>query len=128
MFFRKDCSYKRMLEKCREVYNEEEQKNAEFYIADSRGIPIWNSDTITIDVENGTEELEWNLSRYIHLSNVKYPSKARYYCVRKGLCYYLLRILNYYCRNNITSNCVSSATEIPTEENAVDEMELTHGN
>ena len=83
-----------MLEKCREVYSEE-QKNAKFYIADSRGIPIWNSDTITIDVDNGTKELEWNLSRYIHLSNVKYPSKARYYCVRKGLCCYF-GIINYY--------------------------------
>ena len=88
MFFRKDCSYQRMLEKCiAEIYTEEEQENAEFYIADSRGIPIWSSDTIKIDVDNGTEELEWTLNRYIHLSNAKYPSKVRYYCVRKGWLY-----------------------------------------
>ena len=50
-----------------------------------RGIPIWNSDTIRIDVEGGTEELQWTLSRYIKISNIKYPSKARFYCVRRGL-------------------------------------------
>lgn len=85
MFFCKDCTYQWMLEKCKEVYSEEEQKSAEFYVADSRGIPIWNSDTIKINVDDGTEELEWTLSRYIKISNIKYPSKARFYCVRRGL-------------------------------------------
>ena len=94
MFFRKDCSYQRMLEKCiTEVYTEEERENAEFYIADSCGIPIWSSDTIKIDDDNGTEELEWTLNLYIHLSNAKYPSKVRYYCVRKGRWYYCTVIL-----------------------------------
>ena len=77
MFFRKDCSYQRMLEKCiAEIYTEEERENAEFYIADSRGIPIWSSDTIKIDVDNGTEELEWTLNHYIHLSNASILQKC----------------------------------------------------
>ena len=88
MFFRKDCSYQRMLEKCiAEINTEEEQENVEFYIGDSHRIPIWSSDTIKIDVDNGREELEWTLNRYIHLSNAKYPSKVRYYCVRKSWLY-----------------------------------------
>ena len=54
MFFRKDCTYQWMLEKCvSEVYTEEERKNA-----DSRGIPIWSSNSIKIDVDDGTEELD----------------------------------------------------------------------
>ena len=94
MFFRKHCSYRRMLEKCiAEVYTEEERENAKFYIADSRGIPIWSSDTVKIDVDDGTDELEWTLSRYIHLSNANYPSKVRYYCVRKGRLYYCTVVL-----------------------------------
>jgi hypothetical protein len=39
-----------MLEKCIEVYPEEKRSNAEFYVADSRGFPIWSSDMITIDL------------------------------------------------------------------------------
>ena len=70
-----------------EIYTEEEWENAEFYIADSCRIPIRSSDTIKIDVDNGPQELEWTLNRYIHLSNAKYPSKVWYYCVRKGWLY-----------------------------------------
>lgn len=82
--FRRDCTYKRMLERCINIYSQQDRANAEFYIADTRGFPIWNSDKIVIDVESGTEELEWTLGRHIRLSNVKYPSKAKFYCVRKG--------------------------------------------
>ena len=58
------------------VCREEERENAEFYIADSCGIPIWSSVTIKIDVDEGTEELAWTLNRYIHLFNAKCPSKV----------------------------------------------------
>lgn len=90
IIFRKNTTYQRMLERCKEIYTEEEQENADFYVADSRGTPIWSSDKIKIDVANGSEEFEWTLHRHIQLSNVKYPSKAKYYCVRRGitLCFY----------------------------------------
>ena len=58
MFFRKDCSYQRMLEKCT-AEADEECENAK------------------IDVDDGTEELEWTLNRYIQLSKcqVSFESK-----------------------------------------------------
>lgn len=89
MVFRRDCSYQRMLERCMEVYSDDERQNSEFYVADSRGVPIWSSDKITVDTEEGQEELEWTLIRHIKLSNVKYPSKAKYFCVRKGMSHQL---------------------------------------
>lgn len=83
IIFRRDCTYKRMLDKCIEaVYSTEETQDAEFFIADSRGSII--SETIELDSEDGVEELPWTLMRYISISNVKYPSKARFYCLRKG--------------------------------------------
>ena len=57
-----------------------------FYIADSRGVEIWNSDEVKVDVESSgqnQESCEWNLERYIKLSGIKYPSKARFFCVKK---------------------------------------------
>ena len=84
IIFRRSTTYKRMLEKCTEIYSEEERSNAEFFVADSRGHPIWSSDKIVIDLDDGPQEMQWTLGRHIRLSNVKYPSKAKYYCVRKG--------------------------------------------
>lgn len=55
--------------------------DSEFYLADSKGVPIWTSDMISIDEES---EIPWTLINYIHYSNVRYPSKARIYCVQKG--------------------------------------------
>ena len=84
MIFRRSTTYKRMLEKCMEAYPEDKRSNAEFYVADSRGFPIWSSDTIVIDLDDGPQEMPWTLGSHIRLSNVKYPSKEKYYCVRKG--------------------------------------------
>ena len=67
-----------------EVYPEDKHSNAEFYVADSRGFPIWNSDMIVIEPVDGSQEMPWTLGSHIWLSNVKYPSKAKYYFVRKG--------------------------------------------
>ena len=82
MIFRRSTTYKRMLEKCTEVYPEEERSNAEFYVADTRGFPI--------DLDDGPQEMPWTLGTHIRLSNVKYPSKAKYYCVRQGIMLWII--------------------------------------
>ena len=80
-----------MLNKCvTELYKEEERKNAEFYIADSKGIPVWHKDKIVIDMESTGTEVEehlWSLGEYLELSN-KSLSKSMFYCVRKGNRYF----------------------------------------
>ena len=81
MIFHRSTTYKKRLEKCIEVYPEEEQSNAEFNVSDSRNFPIWSSDMTVIDLDDGPQEMAWILGRHIRLSNVKYPSKAKYYCV-----------------------------------------------
>ena len=73
-----------MLEKCIQAVfsSEEELGDAQFFIADSRSSII--SDKIELDTIDGVEELPWTLKRYMAVSNMKYPSKARFYCLRKG--------------------------------------------
>lgn len=71
-----------MLSKCVQEIFPEDQLKYDFYIADSRGAEVWNGDSIELDVEQGgerTEECQWTLK----LSRIKYPSKARFFCVRK---------------------------------------------
>ena len=61
-----------MLTKCKEVYGEEELKNAEFYIAGSRGTVV--HDTILLDSDESDREITWTLMSLSY----KYPSKARF--------------------------------------------------
>ena len=59
VLLRRDCSYGRMLAKCMsELYTDEERKNAEFYIADAKGIPVWHKDKIEVDMESSGKEIE----------------------------------------------------------------------
>ena len=60
MLLRKDYAYKRMVDKCvKEMYSEDERKNAEFYIADAKGVPVWSNDKIEVDMEStGIEVME----------------------------------------------------------------------
>ncbi len=80
--FHKDCSAIDMLHKCREtVWGE--QKNYEYFLADGSGTAI-DSCSFEVDLPDGTKEsLPWTLSNYLRVSNVKYPSRLRLYCVRK---------------------------------------------
>ena len=74
--FRQDCIYQRMLDRCKEEVYPEEADNAEFYIADSRGVGVC-SDNIAVDGADGTtQEVPWSIATYIQLSNIKYPSKV----------------------------------------------------
>ena len=69
-----------------ELFSEEEQESNYFYIADSRGVAIWNGDKIEIYVEETgqtVQECDWTLEKYIKLSGMKFPSKARFFCVKK---------------------------------------------
>ena len=99
ILLRVDCTYSRMLEKCvQELYSNEEQEQNYFYIADTRGIAIWNGDKIEVDVEGSGQrarECDWTLEQYIHLSSAKFFSKARFYCVRKSKGMFLQDIYIY---------------------------------
>ena len=76
-----------MLNKCvDEVIPEDDIGKYNFYIADSKGVPISSGGSISMDLESSgenTKEYEWTLERYIKLSRIKYPSKARFFCVMK---------------------------------------------
>ena len=83
----------------KELYSEEDREDADFYIADCKGVPVWNADKIEIDMESTgieVEEREWTLSHYMTLSITKYPSKARFYCVRKAMLIIILSLVIPY--------------------------------
>ena len=88
VLFRKEMKYERVLQKCISVTfpddNVESNDNYEYYIANGKGMSIYSGDTIQIENENGEEEsIPWTLETYIQLSNARYASKTRLYCVKK---------------------------------------------
>ena len=85
VLLRDDWSYQKLRDKCvQELFTKDEQENATFYIADKGGIPIWTNDTIEIDVNSEIETHPWTLHEYIVLSGIKYFSKTKLYCVKRG--------------------------------------------
>ena len=52
-------------------------------MADSRGISICKSHSVQ---DKGTREksIPWTLMSYIEYSNVRYPSKTKFYCVAES--------------------------------------------
>ena len=97
VIFRRDCTYKRMLEKCVEaVYSQDEKMDAEFHIADSRGCIIPN--TIKLDSSEGVEikTLPWTIENYISITKM-YASRAKFYCLRKGKgCLIIVPTITFY--------------------------------
>ena len=64
-----------------------------------------------IDTDEGEEELDWTPIRHIKLSNVKYPSKAKYFCVRKGTSHPSWRWVCVYSLELTQVDSVPSADE-----------------
>ena len=83
IIFKKSCSYQHMLERCISMLKYD-KKDCEFYLADSKGVPIWTANTISMDDDDGEGEIPWTLMNFIRHSNIRYPSKAKLYCVKKG--------------------------------------------
>jgi hypothetical protein len=82
--FHKDCSGIDMLDKCKEaVWGAEAGKDYEYFLADGSGTTL-DTNSFSIDHPNGVKEtLPWTLNNYLRVSNIKYPSRLRLYCIRK---------------------------------------------
>ena len=81
--FHNDSASLDVLNKCCETVWGSKKRNYEYFLADGSGIAI-NSCSFDLNLPDGSKEtLPWTLSNYLRVSNVKYPSRVRLYCVRK---------------------------------------------
>ena len=57
---------------------------AQYYVANSTGACISSSDTIAMGMSNSTiKTVPWTLEMYLKCSKIKYPSRARFHCVKR---------------------------------------------
>ena len=56
-------------------------EGSQFFLSDGSGCTITNND-FNVDHRNGTtESISWTLANYLQVSGIRYPSRARLYCV-----------------------------------------------
>ena len=78
--FHKDNTYQQVLTKAKTVWAK--KSRGDFFLADGTGSSI-SCESFTLDLPDGTSEvLPWTMSNYLHVSGIRYPSRARLYCVR----------------------------------------------
>ena len=66
------------------VYPEAEAGSAQYYVANSTGASNSSSDTIAMGMSDGTiKTVPWTLEMYLKCSKIKYPSRARFHCVKR---------------------------------------------
>ena len=85
--FHRDSSYNTVKKICQEATWPEEDSEVEFYIADGSGVSIEKEQLEVMSDDGKKNYVSWTLSNYLKLSHIKYPSRARLYCVRvaKGI-------------------------------------------
>ena len=81
MSFHRNSSYDAMKKRCMEAtWPGHDQET--FYIADGSGVSI-EKESFGIVTEDGNKNyIAWTLANYLQISLIKYPSRARLYCVK----------------------------------------------
>ena len=80
--FHKDSTHEQMLSKCVESVWKDAPQNSNFFLSDGSGSSI-TSKNFEIDLADGTKEIvSWSLANYLRVACIRYPSRARLYCVR----------------------------------------------
>ena len=70
--FQKKQFYQHMLERCISMLKYD-KKDCEFYLADSKGVPIWTANVISMDDDEGEGEIPGTLMNFIRH---RFPSKV----------------------------------------------------
>ena len=95
--FHRSCSYQHMLKKCTaKLFPDEQSDNFHYYLADSTGLSLSKDGLLSIDDEDGIEKtIPWTLQNYLKVSNIKYASKTKLFCVQRSSGKYSLDLYNY---------------------------------
>ena len=86
--FHRDSAYNTVKKICQEATWPEEEDGVDFYIADGSGVSIEKEKLEVLSDDGKKNFVSWTLSNYLKISHIKFPSRARLYCVRvaKGVC------------------------------------------
>ena len=78
----KEFVHKEVLDKAVKNVWGETSPGTSFYLADASGALITDGDFEVELTDGSKQELPWTLGNYLIVSSIKYPSRAKLYCVR----------------------------------------------
>ena len=80
--FHRDASHATVLKKSQRNVWSDCEEDFQFFLADGSGSCIEPKD-FEIDLEDGKQQVvPWTLDNYLKVSNIRFPSRARLYCVK----------------------------------------------
>ena len=93
----RDCSHEQLLKKCIASVWRGASGEAVYYLSDGSGHKITGEDFVVDGPSGKSEKVPWTLGNYLQACSVKYPSRARLYCVivHKGLCFFCSTITKH---------------------------------
>ena len=84
IFIHKHASYDRFLQRVKKEVFKDGPESASYYIADGCGVAITGGENITVEDAGGKEQtLQWTLDTFLKMSNIRYQSRAQFFCVQK---------------------------------------------
>lgn len=80
--FHRNSRYEVVKKRCVELTWPDDDEDSTFYVSDGSGISV-EKEKFEIVAEDGSKRyVAWTLSNYLEVSHIKYPSRARLYCVK----------------------------------------------
>ena len=84
IFVHKHASYDHFLQRVKTEVFHDGTENASYYLADGCGVAITGGENITVEDAGGKEQtLQWMLDAFLKMSNIRYQSRAKFFCVQK---------------------------------------------
>ena len=80
--FHRESSYGTVKKICQEATWPEEEEGATFYVSDGSGVSIEKERLEVMSDDGRKNYVSWTLGNYLKISHIKFPSRARLYCVR----------------------------------------------
>ena len=80
--FHRDLCYDMVKDRCQRAVWPDVTDGDTFYIADGSGVSIKGESFEVQGLDGSVQVIPWSLGNYLQVSHIRYPSRARLYCVK----------------------------------------------
>lgn len=80
--FHRDAAYDVVKDRCQRAVWPDGKEDDKFYVADGSGVSIQRESFEVEGLDGSQQVIPWSLGNYLQVSHIRYPSRARLYCVK----------------------------------------------
>ena len=82
VFFHRDSCYDMVKDRCQRAVWPDVTDGDTFHVADGSGVSIKRDSFEVQELDGSVQVIPWSLGNYLQVSHIRYPSRARLYCVK----------------------------------------------